>query len=284
MPLAVVAACLGYGRQPMRGLDADAVTSVVLEVGRTIVLPGQAGLAAADIEEKTPGELVTAVDRAAEAALTSELMSLLPGSVVIGEEACSADPSLLGLLEGEAPVWLVDPLDGTGNFIEGSTDFAVMVALAVSGETIGAWIYQPAADRSYVAERGAGAHVGTTQLVRTPAPSDLAALRGAALTRFLDDERRAAVGRLTDLVAHRGPGRVCAGGEDPLVAGGAQDFVLFWRTLPWDHAAGVLLVSEAGGHVGHLDGSAYTPGDARPGLLVASDQGTHERVANVLNQ
>jgi fructose-1,6-bisphosphatase/inositol monophosphatase family enzyme len=264
----------------MAAVDADEVARVVRRVGQTVLLPRQAALTAEDIHEKSPGEFVSTVDRQAEAVLTAELLRLLPGSTVVGEEACSADPSLLRGIASQAPVWLVDPLDGTTNYINGSADYAVMVALLVGGEVVGAWISRPAEDLHYAAERGGGAYVGSTPLVRAPAGHDLASLRGAALTRFLDEERQAAVARLAGRVGYLGPGRVCAGVDYPMVAAGEQDFVLFWRTLPWDHAAGALIVTESGGHVAHLDGSTYTVANARPGLLVAADRATHKQIAD----
>ena len=77
-------------------------------------------------------------------------------------------------------------------------------------------------------------------------------------------------------------GHTCAGVDYPLVAEGDRDFVLFWRTLAWDHAPGALVVRESGGVVAHLDGVPYTPARQREGLLVAADRATHTRVAQLL--
>ncbi|MBM3573671.1 MAG: inositol monophosphatase, partial [Alphaproteobacteria bacterium] len=86
---------------------------------------------AGDIKEKTgPKDLVTIADVEAERRLGPVLTDLLPGSVVIGEEAASADPTVLNRLAGEAPVWLIDSVDGTLNFSEGDPRFCVMVPLA----------------------------------------------------------------------------------------------------------------------------------------------------------
>jgi fructose-1,6-bisphosphatase/inositol monophosphatase family enzyme len=68
----------------------------------------------------------------------------------------------------------------------------------------------------------------------------------------------------------------------PAVAVGKQHFVMFWRLLPWDHAPGALLVSEAGGHVARLNGSRYQPSDRQPGLLVAHNEGVWHTVSNEL--
>jgi fructose-1,6-bisphosphatase/inositol monophosphatase family enzyme len=102
------------------------------------------------------------------------------------------------------------------------------------------------------------------------------------LTRLLDDEQRLAVARLSDLVESLGPGRICAGVDYPLIAEGDQDFVLFMRSLPWDHAPGALLLREAGGIVSHLDGESYRPGQPRLGLLASSDRDAHADVLDAL--
>lgn len=75
---------------------------------------------------------------------------------------------------------------------------------------------------------------------------------------------------------------MAAGITYPLVAAGELDFVLCWRTLVWDHAAGTLLVEEAGGRVARLDGSDYEPWSDRTGLVLAADPATHDLVTSLL--
>jgi len=77
-------------------------------------------------------------------------------------------------------------------------------------------------------------------------------------------------------------GSGCAGIEYPALVAGIWSSIFFWRTWPWDHVPGCLLVTEAGGHVARLDGSAYSPGDGRRGLLVASHEGEWSRVRALL--
>ena len=256
-------------------LDVDALSQLLRDVAEAVINPRFRQLADEDVSEKSPGEIVTAVDRAAEAFLVAGLAGLMPQVPVIGEEAASDRPAMLGLLGDPGPVWLVDPLDGTSAFVAGSPDHAVMMALVDAGETVASVIYQPQHDRMLVAERGSGAYADGVRLRRTPSGSDLALLRGGVLRRFLDDRTRDAV----DAAAHRfgnlTPGTTCAGVEYPLIAQGDQDFLLFWRTLPWDHAAGALLVTEAGGVARRLDGSDYTPARPGEGLLVCGDAVMH---------
>src|SRR5215470_17897885 len=106
-------------------------------------MPRYAKLAAGEVREKGPGDLVTVADEAVERRLAPELGQMLPGSVVLGEEAAAADPSRIELLDGTDPVWVIDPIDGTANFAEARGDFGVMVALVRHGEVLSSWIYDP---------------------------------------------------------------------------------------------------------------------------------------------
>lgn len=259
-------------------LDPADVTALVREVADAVVLPRHRRLLDGDVEEKSPGEVVTVADREAEVLLTEGLRRLLPGVPVVGEEAAAADPGLLDLLPDAPRVWLVDPIDGTSGFVDGSDDFAVMVALVEHGETVACWVYQPVWGVTYRAERGSGAYRDDERLLLQGQARPLPELRGTALTRFLSPGQRAGVAAGAAGMDRVRTGRAAAGIEYPRVATGAQEFVLFWRTLPWDHAPGALLVTEAGGVARHLDGTDHRPGTPREGLLVASDPSTWDRV------
>lgn len=191
---------------------------------------------------------------------------------VVGEEATSIDPGLLTALREAPAAWLVDPLDGTANFAAGRAEYAVMAALVWNAETVAAWILQPAEDAVYVAERGAGACRNGARVRRRAASADLTELRGAAPTRFLEPSTKATVEAAAPRFGTLRTGAACAGVEYSRLVNGDQDFALFQRTLPWDHAPGTLLLTEAGGVADHLDGFRYRPAEARPGLLNAADR------------
>ncbi|MHB1535008.1 MAG: inositol monophosphatase family protein [Acidimicrobiales bacterium] len=168
--------------------------------------------------------------------------------------------------------------DGTTNFVEGNHDWAVMVALCEEGRTVASWIWQPTSQTLYAAEAGWGATRNGLAVAVTPRPFEPAGLRGAVLTRFLPTSVSESVDAARDRFDAVTPGRRCAGVDYPAVVDGEQDFVLFWRTLPWDHAPGVLLLQEAGGVAQRPDTSPYRPADTRPGLLVAADRSTWDAV------
>jgi fructose-1,6-bisphosphatase/inositol monophosphatase family enzyme len=245
------------------------------------VMPRYRVLTAGEIEEKTPGEVVTVADRHAERIITAGLLAIRPGTRVVGEEACAADASLLADL-GDGAIWLVDPLDGTGNFARGEGPFALMTALVVTGEPVAAWILDPIADVMYIAERGSGAFRNGERITVAPAPSGADALRGVVSARFMPSDLQAAMkdrmGALGEVMAPM----MCAGAEYPDVATGERHFALYWRTLPWDHVPGALFLTEAGGHVARLDGSEYRIGKAGYGLLAARSRDVWQDVRKTL--
>ncbi|HWI05291.1 MAG TPA: inositol monophosphatase family protein [Acidimicrobiales bacterium] len=255
------------------GTLVDRVAAILREVAAEVVEPRFANLADGDVDEKAPNELVTTADTEAEALLVRQLGDLLPGVPVVGEEATAAHGQVPFDLIGEAPrVWLVDPLDGTSNFVAGAADWGVMAALVEQGRTVLAWIWRPIDRRLYVAERGGGAWADGRRLERGDPPAETDRLRGGVLRRFLDDSVRATVDRNAGRFAGVTTGRMAAAVEYPLIAEGHQDFAVFGRTLPWDHAPGALLVEEAGGVAWRHDGTPYRPDQSTSGLLVAAGE------------
>ncbi|HVE98619.1 MAG TPA: inositol monophosphatase family protein, partial [Mycobacteriales bacterium] len=124
----------------------------------------------------------------------------------------------------------------------------------------------PEHDQMWIAVRGHGTR-RNGELVRTPPRRALPSMRVGVLSRFLDEPTRSAVHERRLRFGTVAEGPRCAGVAYPQLIAGRYDAVLFWRTLPWDHAPGVLLLEEAGGSALRVDGSAYTPGDEQVGLL-----------------
>lgn len=246
-----------------------AVGAAVEEVAARVITPRFRMLLDAEVGEKAPGEVVTVVDREAEAALAERLLALRPGVPVVGEEAVADDAAVLDLLREPGPVWLLDPLDGTSGFVEGSRDHAVMVALVDAGTTLACWIHQPAHATTWTAVRGGGARRDGTPVRTPPAPRGAGALRGALKTRYLPAALRDDVRARAPALGPVGPGAGSAGVDHPAIAAGALDWAMWWRTLPWDHAPGALLVEEAGGMARRLDGSPYRADSDATGLLAA---------------
>jgi fructose-1,6-bisphosphatase/inositol monophosphatase family enzyme len=249
------------------------VASVIRFVADQAIVPRYRSLERSAITEKSPGDWVTDADHEAEELITRALARIDPGVQVVGEEASAADPRLLAEAHKHDRVWVLDPLDGTRAFIEGSPDFATMVALIEDGRTTAAWIWQPMHGRMFTAVRGSGAFADGVQLGAPPPPGDnIERWRGVLRTRYMPAELRlAAFAGFAS--AGLGPSDVTASGVVyPMATTGELTHALYWRTLPWDHAPGTLLAQEAGLTVARLDGTEYRPWDTRYGVLTATDQ------------
>jgi fructose-1,6-bisphosphatase/inositol monophosphatase family enzyme len=223
------------------------VEEAVRKAAATEIMPRFRRLAAHEIEEKAgPHDLVTDADRNAEACLTEELSKLLPGSVVVGEEAVHADPATYEAVRGEAPVWIIDPVDGTRPFVRGDSGFCTLVALAQGGVVRASWTYAPALDRMATAIRGQGAFLDGARLrAGSPAPGRDLEVATSHPDFTTDEQKRALLGLWTEGVRPRPCGS--AGLEYLNIAQGLLDATAFSWELAWDHAAGLLLVEEAGG-------------------------------------
>ncbi|MGW3100577.1 inositol monophosphatase family protein [Streptomyces sp. NPDC001100] len=247
------------------------------------IMPRFRQLAAHEIDQKSgPHDLVTDADRNAERYLTKVLGSLLPGSVVVGEEAVHADPETYEVLQGDAPVWIVDPVDGTRQFVRGETGFCTLVALARQGELLASWTYAPARDQLATAVKGGGAFLDGVRL--HPGAPDPARDLDVATSHpdyTTDAQKRALLGLWADGVRTRPCGS--AGLEYLAIARGELDATAFSWEAAWDHAAGLLLVEEAGGAHLTLTGEPFriTGGNALP-FTAARDAATARRVMELL--
>ncbi|KUL36963.1 inositol monophosphatase [Streptomyces sp. NRRL F-4489] len=263
--------------------DPAAVETAVRRAAADEIMPRFRQLAADDVVQKNgPHDLVTTADRRAEEHLTEALTALLPGSRVVGEEAVHADPAVLDALRGDAPVWIVDPVDGTRQFVHGDPGFATLVSLAHHGEVLASWTYAPALGQMAVARRGAGAWLNGERLTAGhPAPG--AALRVATSHYdFTDDEQKRVLAALdTPGIAPRPCGS--AGLEYLHIAQGRLDATAFSWENAWDHAAGLLLVHEAGGASGTVAGRPFRieGGNALP-FTAARDAATARRILGLL--
>jgi fructose-1,6-bisphosphatase/inositol monophosphatase family enzyme len=255
------------------------VASLMRNVAAEAVMPRFRALAACEIAEKSPGEVVTIADREAEAQLDRGLRALGIGARIVGEEAVAAEPSLLDNV-GEGLVWLIDPLDGTANFAAGRMPFGMMVALIGDGEPLAGWILDPVSGTIFHAQRGKGAFCNGSpmraerRLHRHP--------RAALGTHFLPEAQRARVHRHAERFFDVAPVPRCAAASYPQLVAGQDDIALFQRILPWDHAAGTLFLREAGGVATHWDGEPYRIGGVGVGMLAAARAIDWELAAEVL--
>jgi myo-inositol-1(or 4)-monophosphatase len=223
------------------------------EAGELIVLRRQSTVEIANTKSSTV-DIVTAVDSEAENLIFSRLQELRPGDGFLGEEGKSTE-STSGI------TWVVDPIDGTTNFFYDIPHYAVSIA-AVSGEAVpGQWqveaaaVYNPVTREMFWAGRGHGSYLGERKLqIVPPQPLELALLgTGFAYSSEMRSEQSRVMHEILPYV--RDLRRMGTASLDlAAVAAGRLD-IYFERTLnAWDHAAGELLVTEAGGVIRGIAG------------------------------
>ncbi|RWM77104.1 MAG: inositol monophosphatase [Mesorhizobium sp.] len=202
------------------------------------------------VSMKGPGDYVSQADRKAEEILFTELSKARPGYAFLMEER--------GLIEGEDDQhrWIVDPLDGTTNFLHGIPLFAISIALERQGQIVAGVVYNPAMDELYTAERGGGAFMndrrlrvaGRTKLIDTVIGCGVPHLGRGQHGNFLVELRNV-------MAEVSGVRRLGSASLDlAYVAAGRMDG--FWETglSAWDVAAGILLIREAGGFISDFAG------------------------------
>lgn len=252
--------------------DIEQVSNLIRQVAEAEIVPRFRSLGKDDTWEKQPGSVVTVADQAAERELTTGLEALLPGSTVVGEEAVADNSELLHRINGDVPVWIVDPVDGTRNFAAGKTDFGVIVALVMDGRTRAGWIYRPIEKTIATAVAGEGAWVdGARVSVADTAPIEhMTGSLGARLRRnkIFSDRFRG----VTDT-------KCCAVDYLSIITGKIH-FAYYRNLMPWDHAAGQLMHREAGGFSACLDGAEYHPGKrSEGGMLLTPVSGDWDMIA-----
>ena len=244
-------------------------------------MPRFRNLSAAEIETKAdPSDYVTKADKAAEIVITAGLQAAFPEAFVFGEEAVSADPQLLQGLKDARLALIIDPIDGTGNFVGERPRFGTIVAVVALGEIIAGLIYNPNTENTHWVLRGEGAWVTNpegedSELTTKPRQKDK--LLGSGGLKFLPADLKEPIrARLKKFSDYEHAGSCAV--RYPELASGQLDFMFFNRLLPWDHAAGWLLHKEAGGYSQRLDGITYRPTNTEGPLLLARDKETWQRL------
>jgi myo-inositol-1(or 4)-monophosphatase len=210
-------------------------------------------LEAVRISQKQVNDFVTEVDHASEEAIIETLLTAYPGHGILAEESGSEH----GAQDSEF-VWIIDPLDGTTNFIHGFPFYCVSIALAVKGKIEQAVVYDPTRNDLYTATKGRGAFVNDRRL-RVSKRTDLKQCLLATGFPFREgDNFKQHLAILGDIMPRtaglRRPGAAAL--DLAHVAAGLTDGFFETGLQPWDVAAGSLLVTEAGGLVGNFTGDS----------------------------
>jgi myo-inositol-1(or 4)-monophosphatase len=227
------------------------------------------------VSQKGPGNFVTAADHRSEEVLFRELSRARPGyGFLMEERGAVAGPD-------KSHRWLVDPLDGTTNFLHGIPIFSISIGLEREGELTAGLIYNPVLDELYTAEKGTGAFLNSRRL-RVAARKSLtdAVISTGIPHRGRGDQARFMRECKSLMNQVSGLRRTGSAAIDlAWVASGRFDGYVEHNLAPWDMAAGVLVVREAGGHVSDTEGG---PRMFETGGIVAGNSTIHRALLAIL--
>ena len=244
-------------------METEAILDLMKETAEAVINPRFRALSEEEVAAKSgPEDLVTIADKEAEAHLTEALRRIYPDALIVGEEMVFSNPELRWRIPNADHALVIDPIDGTGNFVRGRIEHGMILAETRGGVTTRGWIWQPQTGRGYTAERGAGILVDGEPLVANrPERPPLGAASKNHYHGFTADGALSPVRRTHFSCAF----------DYPAILHGEFDFVFYSRLHPWDHLAGCLMVTEAGGVARTMDGLAYTVSSRSGGMIVASD-------------
>jgi len=226
---------------------------------------------------KGPADFVTAADRRTERILIQELSKARPGYGFLVEES--------GTIEGpdKSHRFIIDPLDGTTNFLHGVPHFAISIALEREGQLVSALIYNPVIDEMYTAEKNHGAYLNTKRL-RVAARNHLKeALVSTGMPFHGREGHEQFLEQLGPVMAATAGVRRFGSAALDLAFVASGRFDGFWENglAPWDIAAGILLVREAGGQISDLSGGARA---LETGDVLAANDILHPKLLKLLRE
>lgn len=238
------------------GLNSDlikTVTQIAEKAGKIIVQKYWSDIENITVSRKQTADFVTVADKECEDIIFEELKKAYPGYSFVMEES--------GEVAGEDPdhIWIIDPIDGTKNFMNGIPHWAISIGLEVKGDIVAGVVYDPVKDEMFAAEKGQGAYLNGKKL-SVSERSDLDSAVVSIGFPLLDPDRRKKfideVLKLLENIPHYR--RTASAALDlAYVACGRHEGYFERNVKPWDMAAGYLLIKEAGGMVTNIDNDEH---------------------------
>jgi fructose-1,6-bisphosphatase/inositol monophosphatase family enzyme len=269
---------------PFSRAQRTTLINLVRRAAQAEIMPRFRKLERSDITAKTEAtDVVTEADTAAEAMITRGLQIAFPSAVIVGEEAAETNTDYRAKLADAELGFLIDPVDGTWNFANGVPMFGTMIAACRFGRPVFGLIYDPVGREVVWAD----IETQTTQVPMSGVARKLSTRTDTGISDMLGyvesndmpaPHQSAAVTACLDL-RHTSSLRYSAY-HYRLLAQGAVDFILASKLKPWDHAPGVMLCQQAGGHVAMLDGTPYTTSIDTGFLLSAGDEASWNMLAD----
>jgi fructose-1,6-bisphosphatase/inositol monophosphatase family enzyme len=256
--------------------DLKVVQQIVKSAAQTEIMPRFRNLSAEQISTKSRADdFVTEADQAAERVITKELEIAFPTAFVFGEESVAENPDLLEQLVNKDFAIIIDPIDGTANFVAEEPIFGTIIAVVIKGQVTAGLIYNPNTTEFTLALRGEGAWTekadGTEEVLKLNQVTNLSELKGSGGLKFIPEHLRKEIEPNLNKAKSFEAISCCAHDYQALVKG-ERDFQFYYKLMPWDHAAGWLIHKEAGGYSALIDGSPYSPTKVEGLLLSAPNE------------
>jgi fructose-1,6-bisphosphatase/inositol monophosphatase family enzyme len=248
-------------------VESDRIVELLHENAETCIMPYYNNLSETQVESKdNHDDLVTIADKESELFLRSSLTRMFPNTLVIGEEQVHQQPDAIRALEGDKPVWVIDPVDGTYNFRHAGEHFGVILSLIVNRVVVMGWHYFPLSNQVLAAEQGSGTWFDG-QRCRIHSTD----VSGSTLQTFLDVVNPRLFKKVLALVEPLGINVVnafrCSAYDYLALVMNERQCLVSTSSKVWDHAAGQLMVREASGVCVHFNGQPYTPLYEHPGQI-----------------
>lgn len=245
------------------------VENLIRNVGDQCIFPYFNNLRETDVSFKdSKFDPVSIADKEAEKLLEKGLLSILPDSFFIGEELYVIQPEILDhLKQDDVPVWVVDPIDGTHNFVSGHEGFGIMVGLVFAGEICSSWFYEICSKRMTIFHKGSRIMVNGNPLKQSSSyKRPFKGRFGKKLYREFQNIKATSfdfkmeIAKQPSIITYHN------------ILTGELDFLIFKVTYPWDHLPGIALVSTHGAVFNRWNGEPFHITDVHEGLVVARNR------------
>ncbi len=222
--------------------------------GAEVIRDGEKRRASIVWREKAATDFVSEIDESAEARILAVLLERVPGAAILAEESAS---TLAAERRARGVTFVIDPLDGTTNFLHGVPEYAVSIAALVDDELVAGVVLHVPRDEWYTATRGGGAWCNGRRLQVSTIAEPGRALIATGFPFMAGEDAERYIGQMRRLMTHTAGLRRPGSASLDLAGVACGRFDGFWenRLAPWDIAAGILLVREAGGIVTDLAGA-----------------------------
>jgi myo-inositol-1(or 4)-monophosphatase len=260
------------GYQPERAALLETVVRAAREAG-AVIRAAAPRVRSIDWQSKGPTDFVSEVDLAAEACILAVARRELPGATILAEESAATTPAER-VARGLALV--IDPLDGTTNFLHGYPEYAVSIAALIDGEPVAAVVYDVPGDELFTASAGGGAFCNGAPIRVSTITDPQRALIGTGFPFKDPGDIPPYQAQMSRVMAQVSGVRRPGAASIDLASVAAGRFDAFWENMlsPWDFAAGMLLVREAGGVVSELGGGVLRP--VASSGVIAGNPGMHD--------